>query len=270
MTVDTWLTDAAEYLAGHDVPSARLDAVVLLEDMLKQDRAYILAHPELTIAKAQHAQLQKQLERRARHEPLGYIRGRSEFYGRDFFVNNTVLEPRPESETIIDVLKRLPKMTRIADIGTGSGALAITAKLELPECEVAAVDIDPACLHVAEQNANKHGAKLPLFTGDLLEPFMQESADFAPDVLLCNLPYVPDDLPINQAATHEPSLALFGGPDGLDLFRRLFKQIDQLSTRPVVIAESLPSQHAALSLVAQDHGYQQQAEDGFIQLFSLA
>lgn len=267
MKINDWLATAQAELDAADIATARLDALVLLEDCLVRDRAFILAHSDGELTDEQLEVLASQLARRKHHEPLAYIRGKTEFYGRDFLVNSHVLEPRPESEAIIDCLKQLaPAEAVIADIGTGSGALAITAKLELPASKVLAVDVDPKCLEVARQNATRHAVELQFMSGSLLEPLK----DARPDILLCNLPYVPDDFQINKAATHEPDLALFGGPDGLDLYRQLFKQTEGFTAPPLVIAESMPSQHAALDIIARQHGYEQQQTDGFIQVFAAS
>lgn len=268
MRINDWLFTASASLQESSISTARLDCLVLLEDCLQKDRAFILAHPELELSAKQLAVLQQQLTRRSSHEPLAYIRGKTEFYGREFFIDERVLEPRPESETMIDLLKELgTPAVNIADIGTGSGALAITAQLELPEARVAAVDIDPSCLSVAAKNAAFHEGSIELFPGDLLQPFLQKSCNFVPDVLLCNLPYVPDSFQINRAATHEPALALFGGPDGLDVYRTLFTQAAKLPKKPVILTESLPPQHPALTDIATSYGYRQKVEDDFIQLF---
>lgn len=268
MKANSWLTDAQAQLEQAGIATARLDALVLLEDCLQTDRVRILAHPDTPLTAAQAATLSEQLARRCRHVPLSYIRGKTEFYGREFYLNDSVLEPRPESETMIDMLKELGRpAAAIADIGTGSGALAVTAKLELPDSSVAAVDIDDACLRVAARNASQHRAAIRLFPGDLLQPFLQKSCNFVPDVLLCNLPYVPDNFQINRAATHEPSLALFGGQDGLDVYRRLFAQAAQLPVMPLILTESLPPQHPALAAIAADYGCAQHTEQDFIQLF---
>src|SRR3989344_881274 len=131
MKSEEWLKQAANTLKTANIGSARLDALVLLEDELNRDKAWILAHPEQPILAQSLKKLNKKLARRTNHEPLAYIRGFSELYGRKFKVNKRVLEPRPESEAMIDLLKelRLPKNSWLADIGTGSGALGITAAL---------------------------------------------------------------------------------------------------------------------------------------------
>jgi release factor glutamine methyltransferase len=264
MSINEWLKQAQNQLISAGVVTARLDCLVLLEDCLSKDRAQILAHPELELSLIELDLLTKLIERRVQHEPLAYIRGNTEFYGRNFMVDHRVLEPRPESETIIELLKslQLPKEPHIVDVGTGSGMLAITAKLEIPEAVVTAIDIDAGCLAVAAENCKKYRLDIALLKSDLLNKYQGEA-----DVLLCNLPYVPDNFPINQAAQHEPRLAIFGGPDGLDLYRKLFTQLSEMPQ--YILAESLPTQHAGLAQIAKEHGYKLARMDDFIQLFAL-
>lgn len=278
MTTHNYLTKATEQLAIHGIETARLDALVLMEDVLNLDRAQILADPDREITDTEQQKLVSLISRRSQHEPLAYIRGKAEFYGRDFIVSPAVLVPRPESETIIELLRteideqKPGTHSVIIDVGTGSGALAITAKLEFPVATVTGIDIDPACLIIAQQNADALKADVHFTVGDLLEPLIDspKSAVTKDTVLLCNLPYVPDSYPINDAARHEPKLALFAGEDGLDLYRKLFTQISQLESLPTIIAESLPSQHEALLAIAKQYGYHLQAEDDFIQAFSAS
>lgn len=265
LKIDDWLSSTTEKLEKSKIATAKLDCLVLLEDILGKDRASILAHPELELSNEQISELNEQITRRAEHEPLAFIRGKTEFYGRVFKLNNNVLEPRPESETMLDLLKNLGlKSPKILDIGTGSGALAITAQLENPDAKIYGCDIDQKCLEVAEQNNKLHKTKVKFYKADLLK-----NAPEAFDVLLCNLPYVPNDFGINKAALHEPHIAIFGGGDGLDLYRKLFKQIDNLEQKPkFILTESLPFQHKNLAELTQSHGYKQQTKDDFIQVFT--
>lgn len=270
MTVSECLQHSTKVLTQAGIATARLDALVLLEDILHTNRAQLLAEPAMNVTPEQQEELSIALARRTRHEPLSYIRGKTEFYGRAFSLNRHVLEPRAESEAIIDLLKtsHLPAHPIIVDVGTGSGALAITAKLELPHADVFGIDIDRACLSIANQNATTLRADCTFLEGDLLQPL---PSDIIPHALLCNLPYVPDDFQINAAAMHEPRLAIFGGPDGLDLYRMLFAQV-QARELPnlLVFTESLPRQHAALANIAAAHGYAQTDEVDFIQVFKTS
>ncbi|HET8708731.1 MAG TPA: methyltransferase, partial [Candidatus Saccharimonadales bacterium] len=152
---------------------------------------------------------------------------------------------------------------KVLDVGTGSGALGITAALELGLKTVYLSDIDAKALAVAKQNTQALQQPAEFFQNDL---FHFNNADF--DVLLCNLPYVPDSFQINTAALHEPRLAIFGGPDGLDLYRKLFAQTKTANKNPrYILTESMPPQHDELAAIAAAQGYDAQTEDDFIQVF---
>jgi release factor glutamine methyltransferase len=286
MNSSNWLRQAQEQLEATGIGTARLDALVLLEDVTGRDRAWLLANPDAEIGAAKLAKLTKLLNLRAKHTPLAYVRGMTEFYGRNFVITPAVLEPRPESETMIELLKQLSaggellsrnsnngknhkngrQVVKIADVGAGSGALGITAKLEFPKGQKVAVDlleIDPKALEIAKINVDKHTTNIRIIESDLLS---KSSKDY--DILLCNLPYVPDSHTVNKAASREPRIAIFGGPDGLDVYRKLFKQVSGLAKRPLyILTESLPPQHAALQAIAQAHSYKLDKADDFIQLF---
>jgi release factor glutamine methyltransferase len=269
-----WLDKATKQLERAGIGTARLDCLVLLEDATGKDRSWLLAHPEFVFNTQQIKVLQQQLNQRIKHIPLAYIRGKTQFYGREFIINQHVLEPRPESETMIELAlevigSRLEVRDKlqIIDVGTGSGALAITMKLELPETEVIAIDIDPKCLNLARQNAKEHDVNVQFLNGDLLEP-ISNLKPLTSNLLLCNLPYVPDSHTINEAAMFEPNFAIFGGPDGLDLYRKLFKQLRTFTAKPqFVLTESLPFQHAALAELAKANGFTLKMTDDFIQVF---
>lgn len=274
MKVDHWLDSASRTLETAGIGSARLDCLILLEDELKKDRSWILAHPETILQNSAVRNLNKKLALRKKHEPLAYIRGFTEFHSRKFQVDKSVLEPRPESETMIELLKQLVDSgkllvnsgTTIADIGTGSGALAITAKLEFPVAKVIATDIDKACLIVARKNAKSLKAAIEFVHGDLLQPLSTSIS-----TVLANLPYVPDHYHINEAAAMEPAIAIFGGPDGLDLYRKMFAQIGSMENKPRhILTESLPPQHKKLKEIAENSGYILLDSCDLIQIFYLA
>ncbi|HET7059749.1 MAG TPA: HemK/PrmC family methyltransferase [Candidatus Saccharimonadales bacterium] len=266
MNIDVWLERSRQQLKMVGISTARLDALVLLEDVTGHDRAWLLAHGEHKLSSTEIAKLTKLLSRRATHEPLAYLRKKTEFYGREFIITPSVLEPRPESETMIDCLKNLPKLPKtikIADVGTGSGALGITVKLELPQTQVELLEIDSGALKIAQMNVDKYTADVAVISSDLLAGSRQDN-----NVLLCNLPYVPDSHKVNQAASHEPRIAIFGGPDGLDIYRQLFAQIKKLQKRPLfILTESLPPQHAALANIAASAEYKLVETDDLIQVF---
>jgi len=206
--------------------SASLDAQLLLGQVLEQDRAYLLAHPEQTLTDEHHEQYAALIERAAAGEPLAYILGIRAFYDREFVVSPAVLIPRPETEllleTALDFARSHPGCVAV-DIGTGSGALAVTLAANCLDATVYATDISPAALVVARQNADKYRASVTFFDGDLLKPLLERAIQV--DLLMANLPYiVTDDLPALAVSRYEPHLALDGGADGLDLIRRLLGQ----------------------------------------------
>ncbi len=198
------------------------DAQALLAFYLSRQRAAIIAHPEETLTAEQHQHLLGWVNRLAAGEPMAYIVGQWEFYGRCFQVTRDVLIPRPETELLIEQalgwLRANPRAKTVADVGTGSGCIAVTLQLEKPALAICAVDRSFAALRVAGQNANRLGANTTAFIqADLLSAFQ------GPFNLVCaNLPYIPTKtaaaLPVSR---FEPLLALDGGPDGLSLVRCL-------------------------------------------------
>ncbi len=195
------------------------------------DRTFIIAHPEHALNATETEQFRSFVARRAAGEPLQYITGRQEFFKLDFQVTRDVLIPRPESEAIVEAaLALLPKdrASRIVDVGTGSGCLAISILHELPSASGIAVDVSIAALNVARGNANRHGVvnRLELLESDL---FSKIEPDKPFDLIVSNPPYVSDDdmnsLPPEVRC--EPRAALAGGPDGLSTIRRLLNEAPQ-------------------------------------------
>jgi len=266
--MNQWLKVATDSLKAAGVETARLDALILLSDITGKDRTHLLAHPELELTIEQENALSEMLSRRERHEPLAYIRGKVEFYGHKFAVNEHVLVPRPESENMIELLTEYGDIPTIIDVGTGSGALATSAAIVQPNAEVYAVDVDSKCLQVARSNAKKHGVEIQFIEGDLLRG-MPINEFASPVVILANLPYVPDEHVINMAATHEPKLALFGGKDGLDFYRVMFDQLSEYEDQEIIVlTESLEPQHKSLLGIAIDHGFVPAKTAGLIQAFT--
>jgi release factor glutamine methyltransferase len=277
LSVGDWLRSATQQLTHSGIDTARLDSLVLLSDILGDDRSVVLAHLDRPLDPSDVCELNNAIQRRSSHVPLAYIRGKAAFYGREFAITPDVLVPRPESEAILELLLTHPALRSlrdhdelsIADVGTGSGALAITAKLSLPHAMVYATDIDPICLEVAERNAKAYDARVQFTQGNLVEPLGAELAKRGGWILLCNLPYVPVGFPINRAASHEPALALFAGHDGLDAYRELFGQIGILEQPPyALITESLPQQHHQLTEIASQYNYKVAATLGLAQLLT--
>jgi release factor glutamine methyltransferase len=244
-TVDGLLRAATERLRASGSPSPRLDAELLLGHVLGIERTTLLAHPESAVGADHERRFEEDLERRATGEPVAYIRGMKEFYGLAFAVDERALIPRPETERLVElaeetVMRRLVARPRdvdarrlwIADVGTGSGAVAVALVVSLKrrrvgdEFSVMATDISEDALQLARENAVGHAAadRIRFVDADLLPGYLE--APF--DLVLANLPYVRSDvipeLPV--ATSFEPRLALDGGPDGLDVVRKLLARLE--------------------------------------------
>ena len=231
-----------------------LDAHVLLAAVLGVDRAYLLANPEVALTPDQAEQFAHYIKRCAAGEPVAYILGRRAFYDRVFTVTPAVLIPRPETELLLErALEWAGNRTLTAvDVGTGSGALAVTLAAIRPNIDVHAVDISPAALQVARLNADQHHARVTFYEGDLLKPLIERG--IKPDLVMANLPYIAtDELPDLPVTRYEPRLALDGGVDGLVLIRRLLRQIPQaVNPHALILLEIGAGQGAAtLALVKQ-------------------
>ena len=267
-SVDTWLAAAAAQLRAAGIASSRLDSELLLSHVLQRPRHWLHAHSDSVFSRAQQMQVEQLLARRLRHEPLAYLVRHKEFYGRDFVVSPAVLVPRPETEQMITLLLQLiqPTQRTIADVGTGSGILAITTQLELPQCQVDAYDISPEALAIAQRNAQQHGATSVHFVqSDLLAAAQQRY-----DVILANLPYVnPTWQRDDRETAHEPALALFAEDDGLALISALLAQTEQwLSPSGLLILEADPCQHSRIIARAAVHQLTHMRSEGYALAFT--
>ncbi|XXM72833.1 peptide chain release factor N(5)-glutamine methyltransferase [Lysinibacillus sphaericus] len=208
---------------------------IYLRHLLGVSRSQLFAEQRMTVPPETWEEFQEGIRQHADGVPIQHIIGFEEFYGRDFKVNEHVLIPRPETEELIyyglERMKRLfPRggSLRAADIGTGSGAIAVTLKLEStnPELEMLAVDISEEALAVAKENSRRLGAGVDFYRGDLLQPLVGKGVKL--DIMLSNPPYIPlgdRETMSDVVVDHEPQLALFGGEDGYDLYRRFMEEL---------------------------------------------
>ncbi len=231
-----------------------LDAHVLLGEILGVDRAFLLAHPEALLTPEQAARFAAWVERCAAGEPVAYILGRRAFYDRQLFVTPDVLIPRPETELLLEnaLAWTAERALVAADIGTGSGALAVTLAANRPHVTVHAVDISAAALAVARRNAEDAGVNVRFYEGDLLLPLIERRIRL--DLIMANLPYIAsDEVPTLAVSRYEPTLALDGGGDGLDLIRRLLEQIPQVAQPGALVLLEIGAGQgvAALTLAQQ-------------------
>ena len=223
MTLRTAVTKGTELLTASGTPEPRLTAELLLCHAVHCERPYLYAHPEQDLREVEWIHYGRWLHERMQGKPLQYITKTQEFYGRPFTVSPDVLIPRPETELLIEtVIKRRPSAGAVVDVGTGSGAIAITLALELG-ASVVATDISAAALKVAASNATTLEATVRFIAADLLEPI----ADGTMDLVVSNPPYVSlEDRESMQREVRdwEPELALFAGVDGLDIYRRVIPE----------------------------------------------
>jgi release factor glutamine methyltransferase len=256
VTIDTFLREATNTLRDADIASSRLDALVLLADALDKNKAWLLAHGDEHIPSKLFKQLQDQINHRKAREPLSYIRGKQEFYGRAFIVTPDVLIPRPETEALIEQLLALdlPQDSTVLDVGTGSGVIAVTVKLERPDLIVHALDISEKALIVARQNALKLNADIAFIQSDLLQDAHSQPAD----AILANLPYVDRDWERSPETNFEPELALFADNKGRALIFDLIKQAappKHLKRGGYIVLEADPMQHESISFFAAKLGF---------------
>ena len=203
---------------------------------LNCDRAYLFAHPERDLTLDEQNRYDAALTERARGVPAQYITGHQEFWGMDFIVTSAVLIPRPETEHVIETVLELAvesagstKTLRIADVGTGSGCIALALAKELPQAEIHATDISPAALEVARINAARHefGSRIHFHQADLLTGIESEYGNNSFDFIVSNPPYVGDseeDQVQLEVRKFEPRNAVFAGLTGLDVIARLIPQ----------------------------------------------
>ena len=251
-TIKEWLTSATHQLSIAGISSARLDAEILLADTLCKDRTYLHIHPEQIISTTQRKIADVKLKSRLKRTPIAYIIGHKEFYGRDFIVTPATLIPRPESEDIINILKEIlkpysnshiPIAKFLVDIGTGTGCLGITAKLEFPYLNVTLTDISPDALSIATLNANTLLADVATLQSDLLQNYPSKV-----DIIIANLPYVDKNWDRSPETDYEPELALFADNNGRSIIEEFITQASNLlSSGGYIIIEADPVQHDALT-----------------------
>lgn len=230
VTVGAAVIQTRRALADAGVAEAPLEAELLLAEVLDTDRAGLLAALTESIPKDRQQLLASLVDRRTRREPLAYLRGKREFYGLEFHVGPGVLIPRPETETLVEeslaLAGRLDSgpATMIADVGTGSGIIAISLAVHMSVARVYATDVSDTALSTARGNALRHGvdARIRFLSGDLLSPLPERV-----HIVAANLPYLCTDTITGlepEIGLYEPREALDGGPDGLEVVRRLLRQ----------------------------------------------
>jgi len=223
-----WTT---RYFSDRGVQESRLEAEILLAHVFEKNRVYLYANYDEPVNQTERERYREYIKRRISGEPLAYIVGCKEFMSLNFKVSPDVLIPRPDTEILVETalsLAREGQMNRICDVGTGSGAIAVSLAAYLPETEIFAVDLSPAALKIARENARLHNVTVHFREGDLLLPLENEAKL---DMITANLPYVTiaqiEELEPG-VKDWEPRLALAATGDGLDIYRRLVPQAYEL------------------------------------------
>ena len=224
------ICEGAQLFQDAGVAQARREADGLLQHVIGRDRTFVLAHPEHQLSQAQLQTFQELLKRRAAGEPLQYLTAHQSFFGLDFEVAPGVLIPRPETELLVELALELIQgtpATRLCDVGTGSGCIVISLLHERTDAHAVAIDISAAAIEMARRNALRHEVENRL-TFVQANCFSSLSpAEFSFDLIVSNPPYVAEDELAGlqrEVRDHEPREALAGGPDGLDVVRRLLNE----------------------------------------------
>jgi release factor glutamine methyltransferase len=252
LTIRTAIAQGSELLERDRIPEPRLTAELLLAHAIHCERTYFYAHPEQELREVEWLHYGRYLDERLKGKPTQYITKHQEFYGRDFKVSRDVLIPRPETELLIETILKLNRPPGpIIDVGTGSGAIAITLALELNR-RILATDLSSEACDVARENALRLRANVQFLEADLLKPFPDDTAD----IIVSNPPYVSlNDRPTLQREVRdfEPALALFAGPDGLAVYRNLIPEAMRVLKPGGILALELGfGQSEAVSALASD------------------
>ena len=255
MIISEWLKIATKSLKTANIPSARLDAELILANTLRKNRTYLHAHLDEEIDPRRFDIANARLDLRLDRVPIAYILGYKEFYGRRFTVSPSVLIPRPESEDLISLFLELTA-SEIAekvliDVGTGSGCLGITAKLERSNLSVILSDISKPALNIAEKNANALNANVHIQQQSLLNGQLKPV-----DYIFANLPYVDKNWDVSPELQYEPDFALFAEDEGLKLILQLISQAPRcLTPEGLLFIEADPQQHNRIIDEAVRNGF---------------
>lgn len=255
MIISEWLKIATKSLKTANIPSARLDAELILANTLRKNRTYLHAHLDEEIDPRRFDIANARLDLRLDRVPIAYILGYKEFYGRKFTASPSVLIPRPESEDLISLFLELTA-SEIAekiliDVGTGSGCLGITAKLERSNLSVILSDISKPALNIAEKNANSLNANVYIQQQSLLNGQLRPV-----DYIFANLPYVDKNWDVSPELQYEPEIALFAEEEGLKLILQLISQAPRcLTPEGLLFIEADPQQHNRIIDEAVKNGF---------------
>lgn len=261
MTVKVALTVAEAALKKNGIDNPRLDCLIMMELVIRERREYIMAHYDRELTKQELMAFQALVRGRGSRKPLVHITGKREFYGLELQITPDVLTPRVETEKMAEwAIKYAPRGSNLLDMGTGSGALAIAIAKNRSDLHVFASEVSPAALEVARHNSTKQAVNIKFIQSDLWQGITERF-----QTVVTNLPYLEDGAELMPEVQKEPAVALFGGKDGLGLYRRFLKDLpDHLEPGSYLFTESDPWQHEALIKEAKKYGLKLIEQDYFI------
>ena len=271
-TIESWLKKTAQKLRNAKIESSQLDAELILANVLKVERTFLHANPQKKLSKNIIFHANNFLNKRLKRIPLAYIFREKEFFGRTFFVNENVLVPRPETETLIEITQKILQPNDVVlDIGTGSGIIPVNLKAECGEkVEVFASDISLQALAVANLNAKKLlNQEIPLFESNLLEKIPSDSLSKI-TIITANLPYVNRDwvdFEKDNELHHEPQIALYARKNGLELIFELLFQAQDLPRLRKIVLEADPCQFKEIEKYANSCGFLKSKSENYTIVF---
>jgi release factor glutamine methyltransferase len=257
LAIKSWIAQASRQLKEAGISSHLLDAEIILAHTLRKNRTFLHAHQDEVLEFNDLEVANARLRLRLDHVPVAYIIGHKEFYDRNFKVTPSTLIPRPETEMIIDTIKDLTSRASLladkmilVDVGTGSGCIGITIKLERPELDVTLIDISQSALKIASTNSKLLNADVKTLKSNLLSDY-----PFKADIIVANLPYVDESWEfLSPELRHEPSIALYAEEQGLALIFKLIDQsVDKLIDSGYIVLEADPSQHKKIIEYAKQY-----------------
>lgn len=288
MTASDWFKSSTQQLQASGIKSAQLDSLIILEHVLKISRTNLLVHFDQAIKNSQKKILNHCLKLRLQHRPIAYITNSIEFYGFNFYVDDRVLIPRPESEELVTkanlmiylfyIIRLLVKFEldanfelfqrlkfNVADLGTGSGNIGISLSLINPYSRVDLIEKSSKAIEVCRLNVVKNNQKNQIFLSEFSKIDLSNY-----DFIVANLPYLPSKLKLNQATSYEPNTALFSGQNGLKDYTKLFQVISKSSKKPLlIILEKLDFLDNQLLKLAELNNYHSIIKTKFMFCFLL-
>lgn len=263
MKIKDVLLNGIKILKDNDIEDSNMKAKIILADLLGKNKEYLISHDEEEIEDGLNRIFQEKIERLKNYEPLQYIINKQEFMGFEFYVDENVLIPQPDTENLVEEVillsdksrKNLKEELRILDLCTGSGAIAISISKLIKNCLVYASDISKEALNIAEENSTRNAANVLFFESDLFEKI---SSLYKFDIIVSNPPYIEKNMieTLSEEVKKEPILALDGGEDGLDFYRRIAKDAKKyLNVNGYLAFEIGYNQKLAVKQILNENGY---------------